>query len=56
MSYHVGPVAIRGNPQEKEQVPEVLEVPQAPSFVDTNIFPEQGKPRFIPPIILIFYF
>jgi hypothetical protein len=32
---------------QEEQAPEVFEGPQTPSFVDTNIFPEQGKPQCI---------
>jgi hypothetical protein len=41
---------------QKEQVPEVFEGPQATSCMDTNIDFEQGKPRCIPPIILVFSF
>jgi hypothetical protein len=52
MSYRVVPLPSEAT---QEQVPEVLEVPQAPSIMDTNIFREQGKPRFIPPIIIVFY-
>jgi hypothetical protein len=46
-AYSVGSADARGNPQE-EQVPEVFEVAQAPSLTDSNIFPEQGKPHYIP--------
>jgi hypothetical protein len=39
---------------KEEQLPEVFEGPQAPNFVDTNIFPEQDKPWCIPPQSLTF--
>jgi hypothetical protein len=39
---------------QEEQVPEVFEGPQEPSVIYTNIFPVQGKPWCISPIILDF--
>jgi hypothetical protein len=34
---------------QEEQVLEVFEGPQASNFMDTNIFPKQGKPQCILP-------
>jgi hypothetical protein len=48
ISYRVGPATARNHLQEKEQVLEVFEGPQASNFVDTNTLPEQGKPRCMP--------
>jgi hypothetical protein len=50
---------VRAEPElevQEEQVSEVFEGPQASSFMDSNIFREQDKPRCIPPIILGFSF
>jgi hypothetical protein len=43
MSYRVGRVAVKSNPQEKEQVLEVFEVPQMSSLTDNNFSFEQVK-------------
>jgi hypothetical protein len=48
ISYRVGPTAVGSHPREKEQVLEVCECPQPPSFMDTNTLPEQGTPRCVP--------
>jgi hypothetical protein len=50
---------VQAEPESKvqeEQVPEVFEGTQASSVVDTNIFPEKGKPQCIPSIFLVFSF
>jgi hypothetical protein len=41
---------------QEEQIPEVFKGPPGPSFMDTNILSEQGKPRCISPMILYFSF
>jgi hypothetical protein len=44
MSHRVGSIVTESYLQE-EQVPEVFRGPQVSSFMDTNTFLEQGKPR-----------
>jgi hypothetical protein len=44
-AYHVRSVVVGSYPHEKEQIPDVLKVPQVPSFMDTNIAFDQGKSR-----------